>query len=105
MCRRRVSSTAKGSGLKVVYTPLNGAGESLRDRDFCGASAWRTSRLCRSRKTPTAISPPAPTRTRSSREALQKGLELCETVQPDLLVATDPDCDRAWHCGAGRGQR
>ena len=28
------------------------------------------------------------------REALQKGLELCEKVQPDLLLATDPDCDR-----------
>ena len=50
--------------------------------------------MCRSRKTPTAISPPAPTRTPEFREALQKGLELCETVQPDLLVATDPDCDR-----------
>ena len=30
------------------------------------------------------------------REALQKGLELCEKVNPDLLVATDPDADR---CG------
>ena len=28
------------------------------------------------------------------REALQKGLELCEKVQPDLLLAIDPDCDR-----------
>jgi phosphoglucomutase len=27
-------------------------------------------------------------------EALQKGLELCETEQPDLLLATDPDADR-----------
>ena len=28
---------------------------------------------------------------------MQKGLELCEKVQPDLLLGTDPDCDR---CGA-----
>ena len=28
------------------------------------------------------------------REALQKGLDLCKTVKPDLLLATDPDCDR-----------
>ena len=25
---------------------------------------------------------------------LQKGLDLCETEKPDLLLATDPDCDR-----------
>ena len=28
------------------------------------------------------------------REALAKGLELCEKVKPDLLLATDPDSDR-----------
>jgi phosphoglucomutase len=28
------------------------------------------------------------------REALELGLELCKKVQPDLLLATDPDCDR-----------
>ena len=31
------------------------------------------------------------------REAMQKGLELCDKVHPDLLLGTDPDCDR---CGA-----
>ena len=28
------------------------------------------------------------------KEALAKGLELCASVKPDLLLATDPDCDR-----------
>ena len=27
---------------------------------------------------------------------MQKGLELCDKVHPDLLLGTDPDCDR---CG------
>ena len=27
---------------------------------------------------------------------MQKGLELCDKVRPDLLLGTDPDCDR---CG------
>ena len=27
---------------------------------------------------------------------MQKGLELCDTVKPDILLGTDPDCDR---CG------
>lgn len=28
------------------------------------------------------------------REAMQKGIDLCEEVHPDLLLATDPDADR-----------
>ncbi|HIX32397.1 MAG TPA: phospho-sugar mutase, partial [Candidatus Gemmiger avium] len=28
------------------------------------------------------------------RQALEKGIALCEQVEPDLLLATDPDCDR-----------
>ena len=28
------------------------------------------------------------------KEALANGWKLCETVKPDLLLATDPDCDR-----------
>ena len=28
------------------------------------------------------------------KEALARGLELCKTEKPDLLLATDPDCDR-----------
>ncbi|MGN1481164.1 MAG: phospho-sugar mutase, partial [Porcipelethomonas sp.] len=28
------------------------------------------------------------------REALELGLKLCDKVKPDLLLATDPDCDR-----------
>ena len=28
------------------------------------------------------------------REAMQKGIDLCEQVHPDLLLATDPDADR-----------
>lgn len=28
------------------------------------------------------------------REALEKGLELCDKVHPDLMLATDPDADR-----------
>ena len=36
------------------------------------------------------------------REAMQKGLELCDKVHPDLLLGTDPDCDR---CGTAVPQR
>ena len=28
------------------------------------------------------------------KEALQEGLKLCEKINADILLATDPDCDR-----------
>ena len=28
------------------------------------------------------------------KEALQEGLKLCEKINADILIATDPDCDR-----------
>ena len=36
------------------------------------------------------------------REALELGLALCEKTDPDLLLATDPDCDR---CGIAVKQK
>ena len=43
---------------------------------------------------PEGTNPTCPYPNPEFREALQVGLNLCESVQPDLLVATDPDCDR-----------
>ena len=38
---------------------------------------------------------PVPTPIRRRREALLRGLALCRELEtPDLLLATDPDCDR-----------
>ena len=38
--------------------------------------------------------PTAPFPNPEIREAFGCALKLAETVQPDLLLATDPDCDR-----------
>ena len=77
--------------LKLVYTPLNGTGlipvttvlnkvgitditvvPEQRDGDF----------------------PTCPYPNPEIREAMQKGIDLCQEVKPDLLLATDPDADR-----------
>ena len=41
-------------------------------------------------ETPDGNFPPARIPTRKSAEAMQKGLELCDKVHPDLLLGTDP---------------
>ena len=83
----------KGSGLKVVYTPLNGAGKACVT-EILRRIGVEDVTIVPEQENPDGHFPTCPYPNPEFREALQKGLELCETVQPDLLVATDPDCDR-----------
>ena len=79
--------------LKLVYTPLNGSGLMCVQRilDKIGV---KDITVVPEQKDPDGNFPTCPYPNPEIREALQKGLELCEKVQPDLLLATDPDCDR-----------
>ncbi len=79
--------------LKVVYTPLNGAGKKcvLAILDRIGV---KDVTIVPEQSEPDGNFPTCPYPNPEIREALQKGIELCEKVNPDLLLATDPDCDR-----------
>ena len=79
--------------LKVVYTPLNGAGLECVQRilDRIGVSDVT---VVPEQEKPDGNFPTCPYPNPEIRQALEKGIELCEQVQPDLLLATDPDCDR-----------
>ncbi|WP_442871511.1 phospho-sugar mutase [Caproiciproducens sp.] len=92
--------TEKCSGLKVVYTPLNGTGRVCVTRilDMIGV---RDVTVVPEQEFPDGTFATCPFPNPEIKEALQKGLDLCETVQPDLLLATDPDCDR---CGIAVNQ-
>ena len=79
--------------LRVVYTPLNGTGlscvmrilERVGVNDVC---------LVEEQAAPDGDFPTCPYPNPESRDALERGLALCERVEPDLLIATDPDADR-----------
>ena len=87
------SLTGDASNLKLVYTPLNGAGRVcvLRILERIGIEDVT---VVPEQEYPDGNFPTCPYPNPEFREALQKGLELCEKVQPDLLLATDPDSDR-----------
>ena len=82
-------------GLKVVYTPLNGTGliPVTRILDMIGVDDVT---VVPEQAQPDGNFTTCPFPNPEIREALQKGLDLCEQVHPDLLLATDPDADR---CG------
>lgn len=81
------------SGLKVVYTPLNGSGKMCVTH-ILDKIGIKDVTVVPEQSEPNGFFPTCPYPNPEFREALQKGLELCESIQPDLLVATDPDCDR-----------
>lgn len=83
----------EGAGLKVVYTPLNGTGNKLV-RKVLNKIGVEEITIVPEQEMPDGNFTTCPYPNPEIKEALQKGIELCEKVQPDLLLATDPDADR-----------
>ena len=83
----------KSSGLKVVYTPLNGTGNKPV-RAILKKIGVEDVTVVPEQEYPDRNFPTCPFPNPEIKEALAKGLELCNVVKPDLLLATDPDCDR-----------
>ena len=88
-----VSTGEDCSALRIVYTPLHGVGLECVSRVLEGigvADVVTVEEQCvRDGDFPTCPYPNP-----EVREALKLGLEYCDTVKPDLLLATDPDTDR-----------
>ena len=81
------------SGLKVVYTPLNGTGNKPVRR-ILKEIGIKEVVVVPEQENPDGNFTTCPYPNPEFKEALQKGLELCRKEKPDLLLATDPDCDR-----------
>lgn len=79
--------------LKVVYTPLCGCGRECVERilDRIGVTDVV---VVPEQGEPNGNFPTCEYPNPEERAALQKGIDLCEQVRPDLLLATDPDADR-----------
>ena len=80
-------------GLKVVYTPLNGTGlkpvlRMLRE------SGYDDITVVKEQEEPDGTFPTCPYPNPEEPEAMEVGLKYCQRCGADLLLATDPDCDR-----------
>ncbi len=94
---------AKGSGLKLVYSPLNGTGlvpvtHVLHDIGIDDIT------IVPEQEYPNGYFTTCPYPNPEIFEALSKGLELAKKTGADLMLATDPDADRvgiAMRCADG----
>ena len=81
------------SRLKLVYTPLNGSGLECVKKLLAKMGVTELT-VVPSQEAPDGRFPTCPYPNPEIREAMEEGLRLCGEVKPDLLIGTDPDCDR-----------
>ena len=91
--RQRSLSNGEKLDLKVVYTPLNGAGLECVKKILTRIGISDVTVVPEQEK-PDGHFPTCPYPNPEIREAMEAGLALCRKVKPDLLLGTDPDCDR-----------
>jgi phosphoglucomutase len=80
-------------GVSIVYTPLNGSGlkcvtRILKENGFTNIS------VVKEQEKPDGNFPTCPYPNPEIKEALELGLRDARMLGSDLLLATDPDCDR-----------
>ena len=90
---RRISKNLDLSDLNVVYTPLHGSGNKPV-RAILDKIGVKNVHIVPEQEKPDGNFPTAPYPNPEIRQAFECALKLAETVNPDLLLATDPDCDR-----------
>lgn len=81
------------AGLSVIYTPLNGTGNKPVRR-ILSMAGIKDVTVVPVQELPDGKFPTCPFPNPEIREAFNEALKLSETKKADLLLATDPDCDR-----------
>ena len=90
----RVNADAiKKSGLKLIYTPLNGAGNKPVRKIFKKAGI-KDVIVVKEQEKPDGKFPTCPYPNPEIRQAFECAIETAKGTDADLLLATDPDCDR-----------
>jgi len=79
--------------ISIVYSPLNGTGlkpitRALKELGYTNVI------IVKEQEEPNGNFPTCPYPNPEIKEALQLGLDYCKRYNADLMLATDPDCDR-----------
>ncbi len=77
----------------IVYSPLNGTGYIPVTRTL-SEMGYTNITLVEEQRLPDGNFPTCPYPNPEIKEALALGLEYCKKYNADLMLATDPDCDR-----------
>ena len=81
------------SNLNVIYTPLNGTGNKPV-RKILNRIGVKSITVVPEQELPDGNFPTCPFPNPEIKQAFECALKLAQDVKPDILLATDPDCDR-----------
>lgn len=91
---RRIDKTAtENTDLSVIYSPLNGTGNKPV-RHILAMTGIKNVTVVPSQEKPDGKFPTCPFPNPEIKEAFNEALALAKNNKADLLLATDPDCDR-----------
>lgn len=88
-----LGDTNVDKNVSIVYSPLNGAGLKPVLRALT-ESGFTNINVVKEQEQPDGNFPTCPYPNPEIREAMNLGLQYAKKYQADLLLATDPDCDR-----------
>lgn len=83
----------KNAGLKVIYTPLNGTGNKPV-RKILDRIGIKDVYVVPEQELPDGNFPTCPYPNPEIEQVFECGLKMADEIKPDILLATDPDCDR-----------
>jgi len=93
VAKRRIYPNVDLSKLNVIYTPLHGSGNKPV-RSILKKIGIENVTVVKEQELPDGNFPTAPYPNPEIRQAFDCSLKLADSVNPDILLATDPDCDR-----------
>jgi phosphoglucomutase len=91
--KQSINSIDENCALKVVYTPLNGTGTKLV-KEILSIYGVKEVIVVPEQEMPDGNFPTCPCPNPELKEALTLALQLAQKTSPDIILATDPDCDR-----------
>lgn len=89
----RIADSELKKNLKIVYTPIHGSGFIPLCKTLL-ADGFENLKVVESQAQPDGNFPTVPAPNPEHRQALALGIELAENVGADVVMGTDPDCDR-----------
>ncbi len=83
----------KESDVKIIYSPLNGTG-NVPVRTVLERAGYKNIKVVKEQENPDGTFPTCPYPNPEIRQVFECGLAMTKDFKADLLLATDPDCDR-----------
>ncbi len=87
------SEVISESDISIIYTPLNGTG-NIPVRTVLSRAGFRNIKVVPQQEMPDGTFPTCPYPNPEIKQVFECAIEMTKEEKADLLLATDPDCDR-----------